>query len=172
MKVELTLEEQYFVKMFAELRYLFSRLRGTVDQKKGGQSNEDTDKEGLGAEMAFCKLTNKYPLSLRLTPDTGFDCIAKDKRTIDIKSTKHLNGHLIAKLETKNNPADIYVLMVGEFPTYWYKGCATKEELFQEENITELLPGKKCYALPQYKLSIGLKADQPSATEDEQESKQ
>lgn len=151
MMIELSKEEQIIAKMLARKRYRNARKKGIPDKKIGKQDNWFTDLNGVGAEMAFCKRFNYYP-DLQITEIPDFDAISHKGKTIDVKTTKYKSGKLVAaKWKTNKNPADIYVLMVGEFPRYEFKGYATKEELFKEENLKDLGHGKG-YALNQNQL--------------------
>ena len=107
----------------------------------GDQSNEETDLEGFGAELAFCKLMNIYPdleTGNNLPP---YDCVSRFGVTIDVKTTKYPKGHLLATLKKKNNPPDKYVLMVGEFPEYQIVGEIGADEFLQDSNIGNLGKG-------------------------------
>jgi hypothetical protein len=89
--VELNKQEQALCRALAKKRYASNRTAGVRNSKRGRQSNEDTDLEGVGAEMAFCKLLNVYP-DLPMTPrsqdDDDGDCTLKDGRRVDVKATK------------------------------------------------------------------------------------
>ena len=108
--------EQLLATYVARKRYEYNRNTGTKNNKLGPQTDEFTDKEGIAAEIAFCKMMNLYPdLSTENRPP--HDAILKDGTTVDVKATKYRNGHLLATDSKGNSRSDIYVLMVGEFPT-------------------------------------------------------
>lgn len=76
--------------------------------------------ESLCAELAVAKALNIYPV---LSPaEKGsplkFD-LKKDDYTIDVKSTRVENGHLLIPYLIK---ANIYAFVVGKFPQYSIKG--------------------------------------------------
>jgi len=48
---------------------------------------------------------------------------------------------------------DLYALMVGQFPTFAYRGLILREMLFRQENI-EMIGGRLVYAVDQHCLSI------------------
>lgn len=141
--------EQKIVQYIARSRFEVNRKNGVKNSRKGKQSDHSTDLDGFGGEFAFCKLFNLYPdLEVKVTSqetDSG-DCILKGKK-IDIKTTKYKTGKLICTL-WKNDEIDYYALMVGEFPSYEFKGFAKASDVKKEENIINLGRGK-LYAVEQ-----------------------
>lgn len=156
MKIVLNESEQKLAKYIAKRRYEINRERGTVDAKKGEQSNEFVDLEGIAGEIAFCKIHNLYPdLDVKVTTqatDKG-DCIYKGFKT-DVKTTSYKTGKLICAL-WKNNEVDLYALMVGTFPIYEFRGFAYASDLKIKENIINLGRGD-LYALEQDKLKTNI----------------
>ncbi len=152
MKITLTEHEQRIAKFLAKERYDVNRENNVHDAKKGEQSNEFVDLEGIAGEMAFCKLFNVYPdLEIKVTTqetDAG-DCVLNGHK-VDVKTTSYETGRLICAT-WKNDDVDVYALMVGQFPTYSFRGMANASYLKQESNITDLGRGK-VYALEQSKL--------------------
>ena len=151
-KISLSENEQRLAKFIAKMRYETARSKSVKDLKMGDQSNEETDLEGFGAELAFCKLMNIYPdleTGNNLPP---YDCIDYYGVTYDVKTTKHTNGHLMATLKKKKNPPDKYVLLIGIFPRYDIIGEIGSEEFLQPGNIKDLGLGP-CYALTQAELN-------------------
>ena len=149
---ELTEAEQFVAKYVGKLRYANARKKGTLDQKKGGQSCEATDREGFAAELLFARIFNLYPDLSGVVGDA--DGVTRRGRTYDVKVTKYENGLLLAGLHKKNKPCDFYVLFTGEFPRYRLAGFGDKESLLVEEQIKNLKDknGKKmgdCYAMSQ-----------------------
>ena len=150
MEVTLSPEEQKYARFLAKKRYEYAREQGKVNVRKGPQSDEVTDLEGIAGEMAYCKIFNVYPdFQTNVIPKA--DCILHNGLTVDIKTTKYAKGHLIAA-KWKGDGVDLYALMVGTFPTYKFVGLATKQELLAKENITNFGRGD-LYALPQEKLT-------------------
>lgn len=150
MRITLNESEQRIARWLAKQRYANNRKNNVEDRKVGPQSNEFTDLNGIGAELAFCKMLNIYP-DLSVCPRSGgHDCISPKGYKIDVKSTKYENGRLLAMLGKED--AEVYVLVVGEFPTYRWVGWARADELICEENIIDLGHGDT-YALPQERLN-------------------
>lgn len=145
--------EQRLCHHIAKKRYNINREGGVEDKKKGDQSNYFTDLNGFGGELAFCKMLNLYPdTEVKITSqktDQG-DCIINGMR-VDVKTTKYSSGKLIAA-KWKADNVDAYALITGEFPTYTFRGYATREALFQKENLQDLGKGE-LYALTQKQLT-------------------
>jgi hypothetical protein len=139
-KITLSSNEQRLATFIAKMRYANARSNNVKDLKMGDQSNEQTDLEGFGAELAFCKLMNIYP-DLETENYPSYDCMDCNGITYDVKSTIYPNGHLLATLKKKNNPPDKYVLCVGEFPEYKIVGEIGADEFLQDSNIGNLGKG-------------------------------
>lgn len=90
----------------------------------------------VGAEMAFAKLFNVYPRFGRGCK--GWDLVLWDGRTVDVKQTVYEVGYLACPVRVRGSVCDVYVLMVGRFPRYVYKGWVSGEELVREENLRKL----------------------------------
>jgi len=161
MNVTLNIAEQKLSTYLAAARYKSNRGKEVEDKKIGPQSTQATDLEGIGAEIGFCKLFNIYP-DTQTEYIPAHDGTFHDGRTIDVKSTKYRNGHLIAVKTKKNNPADLYALMIGEMPNYKFAGFSTPEQLFRNENEKDFGYGMS-YALTQEAL---LGVDETQANQD------
>ena len=149
MFIELTEAEQIFARELAANRTASARAGGQVNMKGSGQSQEQVELEGVGAELAFCKLMNVYP-------DTGNgprpeDCHLPDGRRVDVKATQHENGHLLAVRWKKPGAVHVYVLMIGEFPRYRCVGFLPSDDLLREERLREM-GGGLVYAASQDEL--------------------
>ena len=136
MFIELNEVEQRLATYVAKLRYLGARENGRPNMKIGGQSNELTDLEGIGAEIAFCKLANVYPdLNVKHLRDE--DCYTHNGYAIDVKSTTYENGRLLAVRWKKPDNIDFYALMVGKFPKYRLSGFMRAEDLLKPERLKD-----------------------------------
>jgi hypothetical protein len=110
--------------------------------------------EAAGAELAFAKLFNVYQRSLNgeynHVPGIG---------NVDVKYAYHPDGMLVvAQIKSSwiksTEPPDAYALMTGRMPEYSFRGWATREEVFQECNLTDAIcpNGGPCYGIPQDRL--------------------
>ena len=147
--VVLTDTEQAIVKHVARTRFEKNRARGVVDAKIGPQSNEQTDVDGFGAEMAAAKLLNCWPDFQ--TDDAPTADLMLNDWSIDVKATSYPHGKLLARLSKSQEPCDIYLLMVGTFPEYRCPGFAYRKEMFSDEAMTDLGWGNT-YAIEQENL--------------------
>lgn len=139
--------EQRIARFLARERFTRARDAGIENRRMGPQSDEQTDLEGIGAEMAYCKMVNVWPdLSYGHRPDA--DALLPNGESVDVKATRWKTGRLIVALWKRNKAPDRYVLMVGEFPTYRYAGEIEAENIMIEDNIKDLGHGP-VYALPQ-----------------------
>jgi hypothetical protein len=132
--IELNQVEQMLVQTVAEMRDASHANGGTG--KVGPQSSACGNVNGFGAELAACKYLNCYPdLEIGFCMG-GADCDARGI-FVDVKNTLYPNGHLIAVATKRHGDADVYALMVGEFPRYRFAGCMSAAELFREERRKE-----------------------------------
>lgn len=143
--------ERAVAQMVASMRYVCSRAAGVFNAKMGSQPDWKTDLEGFAAEMAFGKMYNLYPDFSAAPRKGGWDFTSRAGARIDVKVTHHDDGKLLATLKKRIDDADVYVLLIGKFPTYEAIGYATAEELLRDENIGDLGHGPG-YILTQKKL--------------------
>ena len=131
--------EQEICRYIAKRRFENNREKGVVNSRKGEQSDEYTDLQGFSGEFAFAKMVNAMPdfsIEPRSSDVDDGDLTWKGFK-IDIKTTKYNTGKLIAAT-WKQNTIDIYILMVGEFPHFSYRGWMRSEELLVPERIKDL----------------------------------
>jgi hypothetical protein len=149
-KIILNSAEQIVCKQLALMRYEIARAVDRKDQQIGDQPSWQTDEDGIGGEIAASRLLNVYP-SLILKPDAGWDVIYKGKK-IDVKTTRYKNGRLLAKLNSRDDEVDAYLLVTGVFPEYSVIGYALKDSLLSKDNIIDLGHGRG-YGLIQDRLT-------------------
>jgi hypothetical protein len=139
--VELNLAEQEICKLVAKLRADNNDKNGIEDKKfRDNISNFQTHLEGFGGELAFAKIINVYPdfsiYSRNSVNDNGD--LQWNSKSIDVKTTHIPNGRLITPYWKVNSKVNIYVLMVGVFPKYEYKGYLYKEEFIIPNRLKNL----------------------------------
>jgi hypothetical protein len=134
--------------MLASMRTLVSRAAGIKNQKQGKQSVQQTEVEGMAAELAFAKKFNICP-DLVIKPVAGGSDGTLKGKTIDVKATDYPNARLMANLSKKKNPSDIFVLLIGKMPEYRIAGYAHAADLIRDDNLTKLDNGNTVYALDQ-----------------------
>jgi hypothetical protein len=142
--VTLISTEQDVCKALAKRRTSMNRNNGVKNSKIGKLSDDEMDLEGMGAELAFCKLFNVFPdltTHLRSSKDgmDGGDAILHNGMKVDVKSTTRSNGRLVtANWKNENEKVDLYCLMTGSFPTYTFRGFISSENIFQDKNWRNL----------------------------------
>jgi hypothetical protein len=135
--ITLTLAERRLAEFMGNARYERSRRSGIVDRKVGGQSNEETDREGIAAELAFCRYMNLYP-PIDIGRYDDWDCRLPDGRRVDVKSTIYPTGRLLSVIWKKPKQIDLFALMVGKFPVYRCAGYMDARILLTDEYLTDL----------------------------------
>ena len=145
----LTDQELAMVTSIAATRTAVARGANVKDAKMGKKSGLQYDIDGFIGEYAFCKWKNIF-VDLIPSPRSGsYDCLIKGKR-IDVKTTRHQKGRLVAVL--KDNPdVDTYVLAIIDENIVSFPGYAHKGDLCQKRNIKNLGHGDG-YALDQDQL--------------------
>ena len=138
----------------------------------GDQSDEETDLEGVAAELAFAKFYSQYPTGV-------FDIGARSSKKgedktgditingliIDVKATTYSTGRLIAAEWKDHSHIDYYGLVVGSFPEYEVKGVMSTEELIQPERLKCLPRGRnKVYQATQSELTFPEQLENQNAT--------
>lgn len=150
--IKLNKAERKLAYYVARKRYEAARSAGVVNSRMGPQSNEQTDLEGISAEIAFCKAFNIYPdLEIDSVSFPNFDCVLSDGRTVDVKATRYESGRLIAAKWKRPQSVDLYALMVGLFPEYRFAGVMESVELINPQRLCQL-PKGKAYAASQNEL--------------------
>lgn len=147
--INLTEAEQRLAKFLARSRFENARAKGITNSKIGDQSNEETDLEGIGSEIAFCKMSNIYPdLQTDFLPVE--DAVLRTGETIDVKSTKYENGHLLVA-KWKQPDVQLYALMVGKFPSYRCAGFFPSKSMISPSRLKNFGHGEG-YAAKQHEL--------------------
>jgi hypothetical protein len=137
MLIKLNQTEQELAQVLAQRRYEAARGQGLTDMKQGGQSNWETDLEGIAAELAFCKLANVYP-DMETASMNPHDCHTRTGAAIDVKSTKYPHGRLLAVRWKDASKVDLFALMVGTFPEYRLAGFMRSKDLIQADRLMDL----------------------------------
>jgi len=150
MRVNLTDSELFICRTLGVMRRS-EAMHKVSDQQMGNQGKWDIDIDGMVAEFCVAKIMNLCPDLTIGIRNGGADLISRNKKTIDVKSTRHVNGRLLATLKKAEDPCDIYVLVIVDDKGGNVVGWAGKEMLFKEENKSDLGYGIG-YALTQSQL--------------------
>ena len=154
MQITLDSYERKIVTEIAMDRQKNNIDRGSRSFKMGGGDDLLINIEGTGGEFAFCKLKNIYP-DMTIDHPIPFDCYINGHGYIDVKTTKKPNGMLLVGVWKSRSIPDYYALMVGEFPTYEFKGFFPGQEVFKPENLVNLGHGET-YGIEQDRLKMEL----------------
>jgi len=149
MKITLSEVEQRLVKHIANLRYKNDRAVGATATLYN-RSPLENEINSLGAELAYCKIFNCYP-DLGVNEFMPFDAIKPNGETVDVKHTILKNGRLLVKVKDRKSTPDMYALMIGTFPEYYYAGEIASNELLDEKNIITNI-AHPAYAVEQARL--------------------
>lgn len=148
--VTLDLGEMAVAQMLASMRFAVNRANSIPYSKVGPQSSQQTEMDGIVAEIAFCKWKNVCP-DMTIRPRAGgADCVV-DGKTIDVKATRRQDGRLISVTNKAAANADIYVLAIVNDNTVSFAGWAFSRDLMKPENVIDLGHGPT-YALDQSSL--------------------
>jgi hypothetical protein len=147
--ITLTDNDLNICRTLGNLRTLVARGNKVKDAKMGNLSGSDIDEDGVIAEYAFCRHFNIFFDPSAYPRSGSVDCVYKGFK-IDIKSTRHENGRLLATLKN-NDEVDVYALAIITGREVRLVGWAYSKDLCKEENITNLGHGEG-YALNQNQL--------------------
>ena len=149
MIVTLSDSELAICKLIGNLRTISSRVNDVADA--GINTSLETDEDGVMAEFAFCKWRNIF-FNPEISPKKHtFDCLLMDKR-MDIKSTRHAGGRLLATLKI-NPDIDVFVLAIISGRDVEFPGYIKASELYKPENIIDVGYGKT-YGVAQEDLTL------------------
>ncbi len=137
-KVILNDVEQRLVRHLAKKRIAYNKKVGAEETLYGARGSEENQIGYLGAELAFCKYMNVYP-DLGWTEWRSEDCITYNGKRIDVKWTDRPLGRLLVKDKEWENPPDIFVLMVGIFPSYRFAGYMPAYMMLMNHRLDERL---------------------------------
>jgi hypothetical protein len=105
----------------------------------------DMNLNGFSAELAFCRLCGIEFDSATVEEENHFtkvDCTLTDGRTVDVKTTIYLSGKLLAGKWKSKTSVDIFVLMIGKFPTFTFRGWANYNQLMNDSTLKNLGKGE------------------------------
>jgi len=134
--IELNCIEQVLVQDVARQRC----GGGRADMKVSGRGDAEICLEGVGGELAFCRLFGVYPEQVFYLGPTGDDPgdAEIDGFRIDVKTSKRHDADLIAAQHKAVGRIPIHALMTGSFPEYVFRGFAWSGDLLEERQLVEL----------------------------------
>ena len=150
-RVDLTKAELFVCRMLGVMRRS-AAMHKVIDQQMGEQDTWAIDIDGMVGEICVAKHLNLCPDLTVGIRKGGSDLITHQGKSIDVKTTRHKNGKLLATLKKIESQSDRYVLVIVDDHGGQISGWASKEQLFQEQNKTDLGYGVG-YALNQDQLN-------------------
>jgi len=146
-EIKLSTEDQEAVIDFVKrLKADFKEGKKRGLKVDDSRTRDQTTISGTGAEVGYCRLIGAKP-DLTIHQKTSYVDLVYQGQNIDVKQTEHEFGRLIID---DNYPydtnVDICVLMIGNFPTYEYRGWAFKDEIYLPENreyLGKMIQGRK-----------------------------
>jgi|TARA_R110000796_G_scaffold107080_2_gene217820 hypothetical protein len=147
--VKLNANEIHLAKQLANERHTKNRKAGIPNRKRGPQSEEVTELDGVGGEIAFAKALNLYP-DLKDYPGKHDMVIAG--KTVDVKTTRYPGGHLEVSTDKNPGDVDIYALVIGEMPDYQVVGWMCGDRLMNKKRLYTHRSGSKVYRASQSEL--------------------
>jgi len=126
-------------------------MGNVVDQQMGNQETWAIDIDGMIGEYCVAKYLNLCPDLTVGVRSGGADLMTHKGMSMDVKTTRHKNGRLLATLKKIEDPCDIYVLAIVDDTGADIIGWARKNDLFQDKNKVDLGFGEG-YALEQNQL--------------------
>jgi len=149
-RIDLSESELHICRMLGMMRRS-EAMNKVKDQQMGEGDSWSIDIDGVVAEYCVAKLLNLCPDLTVSVRSGGADLITLKGKTVDVKSTRHVHGKLLATIKKAHDPCDMYVLVVVDNFGGTVMGWASKADLFHEENKQDLGYGIG-YALSQHGL--------------------
>ena len=115
-------------------RYENNRQHAINTHQIKGVDPVKSDCEGVCGELAFAQMVGAGDDQIKhigvTTRESDEGDVIYNGVRIDVKTTRYLNGHLLIYSHKLQNPKiDGYVLMVGHFGRYCFKGFISSDEV-------------------------------------------
>lgn len=137
MRVDLSKGEMYVCRNIGFMRRC-ANLNKTKDQQMGKQDPWDIDMDGVIGEFCVAKILNLCP-DFEIKPRSGSpDLILKDGRSADVKTTRLINGNLVATMGKNESRSDVYILAIVDHDGCTITGWIDGETFLRDENIKNL----------------------------------
>ena len=150
MRINLTDSEMFICRTLGMMRRS-EAMNKVKNQQMGKDDTWSIDIDGMVGEFCVAKHLNVCPDLTISVRKGGADLISPQKKTVDVKTTRHKNGRLLATLKKFEDACDIYVLVIVDDFGGDIIGWATHQELCNDKNMMNLGYGVG-YALEQNQL--------------------
>jgi hypothetical protein len=136
-RINLTESELFICRTLGVMRRS-AAMHKVIDQQMGNQDTWGIDIDGVVGEFCAAKAMNVCPDLTVGIRKGGADLLTKEGKTVDVKTTRHKSGRLLATLKKVDLACDIYLLVIVDDFGGDVIGWTTKEKLFNEKNKTNL----------------------------------
>lgn len=152
--IELNETERRLAEYLSKARQAFDCGRGISDLRQDeSRGSHEIALEGIGGELAYCKLMNVYPDLRHDSPWECVDAVIDGTMRVDVKTTGNESGKLYVYGGKESGRVDYFALMVGKFPRYRYAGRIGSDDMLQGWRLKEVVAGRrKCYVAGQDEL--------------------
>jgi len=149
-RVTLNKTELRLVEYVSQSRYRTNRDSGVVDALVADASPIKMERQGFGAEVAFCKLFNVYP-DMTIEPRSGgHDCTMPSGLRIDVKSCTRRTDHLLVTMKKAGDfqRVDAYALMLCQdagdavAPEYGFVGWCFYDDILDRACLKTFSTGQ------------------------------
>jgi hypothetical protein len=134
-EIELSPCEIAVATMIAKGRNDANRKAGIPVSRHSKEDWMTVELQGIGAELAYCRMCNIYPDFTLHIRQGGEDCIMQCGLRVDVKATHHENGVLLVPTTKPIGDVDLYALMIGRFPKYKFVGWVEAEKAQRPVNL-------------------------------------
>jgi len=136
MRVNLTDEELLICRTLGMMRRSVA-MKNNKDQQVGKDCVWSIDIDGVVSEYCVAKILNVFMDLSFNGKKKSHDLIANGK-TVDVKSTRHKNGRLLATLGKKDDSCDVYVLSIVDDAGADIVGWVNSNDLLIDRNKIDL----------------------------------
>jgi hypothetical protein len=137
MRIDLSKEELLICRTIGVMRRSCA-MNNVVDQQMGNQDTWSIDIDGMVGEYCVAKFLNLCPDLTVGIRSGGADLMTHKGMSMDVKTTRHKNGKLLATLKKAEDPCAVYTLVIVDDLGGDIVGWAGKKDLFKEENKSDL----------------------------------
>ena len=140
LKIKLSEAELELAKYMATARTDQSRKDGVINRRISDESDFDIEYIGMCGELAVAQALNVYPDLSIASRSGGYDLLSSKGKRMEVKTTKHHRGRLVARPTAKVEDSDFYVLVTGQPPNMAIRGYIPTKEFLTEGNLGKLSP--------------------------------
>ena len=134
-EIKLSEAELELAGMLARCRSGVSRKDGISNQRISTGSDYEVEYVGACGELAVARSLGVYPDLSVYSRSGGYDLLSRGGKRMEVKTTRHHDGRLLARPKAKVEDSDYYVLVTGDPPDMSIRGYIPTQEFIIEERI-------------------------------------